>query len=446
MVPPIGVVNPLDHFLAPFMFEIDVDVGRFVAFGGNEAFEQQLVLDRIDRGDAEHEADHRIRRRSAPLAQNALAARIAHDRIHRQEIGRIAHMRDQAEFVLEQAGVGRWGRAVEALGERGARHRRQRLLRGALADHDLVGIAILVLQFAQAEGAAFDDRGGGGERARVQLEAARHFGRAFEMAVGAAFAGMAERVDRAAMADRSDDVLQHPPLGHVIQHVARGERDQAEMPGVFVERVEPLRIAGAAMLRQAEMAARAEHIRHPAQGLVVFGKGFGEAGDERGDQPLGMCRDILPMQEALPLLALLRIGAALAERQQPGEAAPAGAILGPDQHRCAIDQIEPTARDEANRADRRHLLGRDQPAHHAADRIAIGDAERGHPGEHGRLKQMLGRGRAAQEAVMRRHLELAPRHPNDPCMNQARSPVSPRSPSPRRNSQKRCPASSSTWK
>ena len=66
----VGLVDPLDHFLAPLMLEIDVDVGRFVAAFRDEALEQQFVLDRIDRGDAEHEADHRIGRRAAALAED----------------------------------------------------------------------------------------------------------------------------------------------------------------------------------------------------------------------------------------------------------------------------------------------------------------------------------------------------------------------------------------
>ena len=39
----IGVVDPLDDFLAPFMLEVDVDVGRFAAFGADETFEQQAA-------------------------------------------------------------------------------------------------------------------------------------------------------------------------------------------------------------------------------------------------------------------------------------------------------------------------------------------------------------------------------------------------------------------
>ena len=36
-------VDVLDHFLAPLMLEIDVDVGRLLALLGNEALEQQVA-------------------------------------------------------------------------------------------------------------------------------------------------------------------------------------------------------------------------------------------------------------------------------------------------------------------------------------------------------------------------------------------------------------------
>lgn len=39
----IGLVDPLDDFLAPFVFKVDVDVGRFSAFFRNKAFEQQVI-------------------------------------------------------------------------------------------------------------------------------------------------------------------------------------------------------------------------------------------------------------------------------------------------------------------------------------------------------------------------------------------------------------------
>src|SRR3546814_5721483 len=58
----VSVIDMLDHLLAPLMFEIDVDVGRLVALGRNEAREKKRVFHRIDRGAAEQEADARIDR------------------------------------------------------------------------------------------------------------------------------------------------------------------------------------------------------------------------------------------------------------------------------------------------------------------------------------------------------------------------------------------------
>ena len=44
--------NMLDHFFAALVFEIDVDVGRFIAFLRQESLEQQIAVLGIDRGDA----------------------------------------------------------------------------------------------------------------------------------------------------------------------------------------------------------------------------------------------------------------------------------------------------------------------------------------------------------------------------------------------------------
>ena len=38
----VFLVDVLDHLLAPLVLEIDVDVGRLVALGADEALEQQV--------------------------------------------------------------------------------------------------------------------------------------------------------------------------------------------------------------------------------------------------------------------------------------------------------------------------------------------------------------------------------------------------------------------
>ena len=135
-----------------------------------------------------------------------------------------------------------------------------------------------------------------------------------------------------------------------------------------------------------------------------------------------------------PFLALLAVGAALAEGEQAGEPRPAGAVLGPDQQRGAVHQVEPAAGDQPHAGRRRR---RASALTSPPTRVAVGDAERGIAEQGGGREQFLRAGDAAQEAEMAGDLELDIGHPNTPCRCQLRSPVRGSSPSPRRNSQKR---------
>ena len=92
---PVFAVDVLDHLLAPLVLEIDVDVGRLAPLRRDEALEQQIGAVGIDLGDAEAEAHRGIGGRAAALAQDALAARVAHDVVHGEEVGRVLQLRDQ---------------------------------------------------------------------------------------------------------------------------------------------------------------------------------------------------------------------------------------------------------------------------------------------------------------------------------------------------------------
>ena len=59
-----SVVDPLDHLLPPLVLEVDVDVRRLAALlARRSARTGARSCDRVDRGDAEHVADGRVRRR-----------------------------------------------------------------------------------------------------------------------------------------------------------------------------------------------------------------------------------------------------------------------------------------------------------------------------------------------------------------------------------------------
>ncbi len=102
MVASIVPINVLDHLLAPLMLEIDVDIGRLAAIGGDETLEQQAAVARIDIGDAQAVADRRVRRRATALTENVLAAGISDDGMDGEKIGRVIELADQRQLMVER--------------------------------------------------------------------------------------------------------------------------------------------------------------------------------------------------------------------------------------------------------------------------------------------------------------------------------------------------------
>ena len=100
-LPPVAIVEVLDHLLTALMLEIDVNIGRFVAAFGNEAGEEQPDLGRVHRGDAEAVADHGIGRRAAALAQDSPVPGEFDDVVDGEEVAGVIELADQVEFVGE---------------------------------------------------------------------------------------------------------------------------------------------------------------------------------------------------------------------------------------------------------------------------------------------------------------------------------------------------------
>ncbi len=101
MLAAIFVVDVLDHLLAPLVLEIDIDVGRLAPLRRDEALEQQVGERRVYIGDADAIADGGIGGRAAALAQYALRAGEADDVLDGQEIGGIAKLLDQLQFMAD---------------------------------------------------------------------------------------------------------------------------------------------------------------------------------------------------------------------------------------------------------------------------------------------------------------------------------------------------------
>ena len=85
------------------MFEIHVDVGRLFAFFGNEAFEQQVNLVGVNRGDADDVTDSGIGRTATALTEDGsfAAAGEFHDVVDGEKIRRVVEFFDEDEFFAD---------------------------------------------------------------------------------------------------------------------------------------------------------------------------------------------------------------------------------------------------------------------------------------------------------------------------------------------------------
>ena len=99
---PYFVGDVLDHFAAAALAEVDVDIGQRHALGVEEALENQIVVERIDVGDAQRPGGEAAGGRAAARSDgNALLARVADEVPDDQEVAGIAHLLDHRDLVGE---------------------------------------------------------------------------------------------------------------------------------------------------------------------------------------------------------------------------------------------------------------------------------------------------------------------------------------------------------
>ena len=97
----VDSIDVLNDLLAALVLEVDVDVGRLGALGGEEAFEEQVRPRGVDGGDAEHVANRAVRRAPAALAEDPPGPREVHDLVHAEEIRRDRERLDERELLLD---------------------------------------------------------------------------------------------------------------------------------------------------------------------------------------------------------------------------------------------------------------------------------------------------------------------------------------------------------
>jgi hypothetical protein len=379
---------------AALVLEIDVDVGRLVALGADEALEQQVDLRRVDRGDAETVADRRVGRRAAALAQDAAAAGKAHQVLDRQEIGRVAELGDQRQLVLERRRdpLGNAVRIAFAYTDPGQPH--QLLLRRTFRAGHLVGV--FVFQLIERERTALGDLKRTHEGVGPAAEQARHLLRAFQVPFGIGFQAEAGFLDGAMLADASNQVEQRLAPGFVHTYIVGRDQGRTAGLGQPGERNEPPGIVAAVEVLCGQVAGAGETY---AQIFERMPEGLVRRLGRQHDQDLALAvGDQLGQGETARAL----FGAALAQGEQAAEPA-----IGRPVARIA-EQLRAVLRHQtgAGQQLQSRLPGCHMGAHHAGQRVAVGRPDGGQAQRLGGQHQLVRVRGAPQEAVVGRDLEL----------------------------------------
>ena len=97
----VFAVDVLDDLFPALVFKVNVDVGRLVAFGADEALKKQAHARGVDLGHAQAITDRRVGRAAPALAQDALVARPVRKVSHGQKIGLVLELCNECQFMFE---------------------------------------------------------------------------------------------------------------------------------------------------------------------------------------------------------------------------------------------------------------------------------------------------------------------------------------------------------
>ncbi len=404
-------VDVLDDLFAPVVFEVHVDVRRLLAHLADEALEQQLRLLRIDGRDAQEVAHRRVGRRAAPLAQDALAARKAHDVVHREEVHLVAQVGDQVQLLLHllfqlwrQVGLVRIAAAHTFPGEPG-----QRLLRGHAGQHRLQRVAVADL--IELEGAALRHLQRGRQHVR-RVESGQPQAVA-QVALAVGLQGPAAFGHGLAGTDGRDHILQRLACGPMHVHVARGHQRQALLRADALQGVEPQAVVRLLVQfhRQPQVGAlpfwreQRHRMGHALRALARGGNRI--AGDAigggriaaRGQQQLAAPQQREGRGVVHAVAAFGRVFACGGD--ELAQVAPALHVAR-QRHDAQRPPQELAAHDEAQS----FRFGLHVRPHHAGHRAFVGQRQRGIAPLDGALHQLPGMGGAALEAEVAQAMQL----------------------------------------
>ncbi|MNK76855.1 hypothetical protein D3C87_964330 [compost metagenome] len=398
----VAVEYVLQYFLAALVFEIDVDVRGLVAFFGDEALEQQFHVAGVDLGHAQHVAHRRIGGRAAALAQDLLAARVAHDIVHGEEVGLVLFLVDQGEFVLDLRALFVRGTCAPAPSHALFHQRAQPAGRVVPGRDQFARVG--VLQLLEVEPAACGDAHGFGQQRRWVQRCQRLAGSDMPLAVGKQPpAGIG---DGAVVADRGEGVLQGAAPAHVHVHIAAGHQRDGVFAAEVLQRGQALPVVSLPMQFHRQPQPLREARLQPG-GIGGAGRAVQPQAQQAGRQRI----------EILAQAAVLALGGAPATGGDQLAQAGIGGLVGAQQHQLgAVVELEFRAGDQ-----RQVVLFRRLPSpHDAGQRAFVGDRQRTVALALGACEQFLGDRRAALEAEGRQAMQFGVvgqggTHENQPC-------------------------------
>ena len=408
----VALEHVLDHFLAPLVLEVDVDVRRLVALTGDEAFEQHPDPVRVDRGDSQRVADHRVGGRAAALTEDLPAAGKAHDVVHGEEVALVAELGDQRQLFFHQR---------TRLLRHAARPAPAHAFFGELAQprsgtmaggHQLV--RILVAEFAQVEAAATGNAPAFFQQRRGIQRCQR--GDRTQMALAVGEQSPAGLGHGNVVADGGHHVLQRAPPACVHVHVASGYQWQAK---AFTQRLQPgkpRRIVCVAVQFHRDPQPVREQRAQPVRFLLYSGAGRRTCSNAirqpQRQQSAHALIEVLPQQ---PVLALGRPHPRGGD--DPAQRLVAGQVLG-QQH-----QLRPAFHPHLAAGDQRqtHRLRRLPGAHDPGQGALVGDRQCFVAMLLRALEQFVRARGPALEAEVRQAVQLgvARAHANHPCSHQS---------------------------
>ncbi len=259
----------------------------------------------------------------------------------------------------------RVGNRGKPLGGAGPGERGEALLRRHAVGDRLLGV--FVAQFVEAEMAACDNF----EEAKPGLG------------------------DRTMLADAGQHVLQRPPLGDVVEHIAHREERQPALFGDRGEAGKAAHIVAAIEMMRGEIGA-AGKIRCDPRG--EFSQVALLRRQHDNDLTLAMGHDIGIVEAAFTLGR-----APFAEGQEPRQPAIGDAVFGIGKEARAVGEVEPNTDDEADPDGFRRMMR----AHQPGDAVPVGDRDRLVAERRRGHHQLVGMRRTAQKREIAGDLQLS---------------------------------------